>query len=335
MSKPRHPRVHVGPAWRLILQDLALDQRSVLRRAGLPPTLLDGEGSYIDLDAYYSLFHAVEAESGRPAVALQAGQVASAEPFDPAIFASLCSPDLNTAAARLGQYKRLVGAFSFEVDIGPAGTTIGYRCKHRPDLPMLLGLSELAFVTAFARRATREPLRPTRVVVQRLPDDPSPFASFFGTPLEQGPHYAVTFDAVDARRPFLTHNEPMWEAFQPELQRRMDEAAGTRSTTDSVQAALFELLPSGRAQMRDVARELGVGVRTLQRRLAAEDTSWLEILNATRERLAMHYLENTSLSPKEVSFLLGFEDPNSLFRAFHRWTGTTPEAWRARSPGRA
>ncbi len=35
------------------------------------------------------------------------------------------------------------------------------------------------------------------------------------------------------------------------------------------------------------------------------------------------------MSPAEVSFLLGFEDPNSLFRAFHRWTGTTPEAWRA------
>ena len=81
--------------------------------------------------------------------------------------------------------------------------------------------------------------------------------------------------------------------------------------------------------MTDVARELGVGSRTLQRRLASEGTSWLHVLNQTRERLARHYFQSTDLSPTQVSFLLGFEDPNSLFRAFQRWTGTTPEVWRA------
>jgi len=55
----------------------------------------------------------------------------------------------------------------------------------------------------------------------------------------------------------------------------------------------------------------------------------LDVLNEARERLARHYLESTDLNATEISFLLGFADPNSLFRAFHRWTGTTPEAWRA------
>lgn len=81
--------------------------------------------------------------------------------------------------------------------------------------------------------------------------------------------------------------------------------------------------------MKDVAKELGIGTRTLQRRLASENTTWLAVLSDTRERLARHYLRRTTMSPAEVSFLLGFENPNSLFRAFHRWTGTTPEAWRA------
>jgi AraC-like DNA-binding protein len=80
--------------------------------------------------------------------------------------------------------------------------------------------------------------------------------------------------------------------------------------------------------MADVSRELGVGGRTLQRRLASEGTSWVGILNQTRERLALHYFGSTDLSATEVGFLLGFTDPNSLYRAFHRWTGTTPEAWR-------
>jgi AraC-like DNA-binding protein len=170
---------------------------------------------------------------------------------------------------------------------------------------------------------------PKRVTVAGSVADLGGCEEFFGCPVVGGEVYSVVFGAFDARRPFLTHNEEMWEAFEPGLRRRMAEAGERRSTTEEVEQALFELLPSGRSGMIDVASELGIGSRTLQRRLASEGTNWLNVLNQTRERLARHYFESTDLSPTQVSFLLGFEDPNSLFRAFQRWTGTTPEAWRA------
>ena len=43
----------------------------------------------------------------------------------------------------------------------------------------------------------------------------------------------------------------------------------------------------------------------------------------------MHYLKTSTMSGAEISFLLGYEDPNSFFRAFHAWTGNTPETVRA------
>lgn len=321
--------VYVGPAWRVILRDLGLDQLAILRRAGLPLTLLDGDGTYISIDDFYGLYDAVEAESDDPTLALHAGTVVSVELFDPALFAALCSPDMNTAANRLGEFKRLVGAFSLDVDVDSDETTIRYRCKHRPDVPRILGLTEMIFQVAFARRATRHKIVPRLVTVQRLPTDLEPYVTYLGCALEQDDACTVVFSAKDASRPFLTHNARMWEAFDPDLRRRMAEADEDRSTGEQVEVALFELLPSGRAQMKNVAKELGTGVRTLQRRLAAEGTTWLEVLNRTRERLARHYLRTTQMSTAEVSFLLGFEDPNSLFRAFQRWTGRTPESWRA------
>jgi len=68
--------------------------------------------------------------------------------------------------------------------------------------------------------------------------------------------------------------------------------------------------------------------RTLQRRLEAEGASFRALLNASRENLARHYLRNTTLSGGEIAFLLGFEDPNSFYRAFQGWTGQTPEGVR-------
>jgi AraC-like DNA-binding protein len=51
-------------------------------------------------------------------------------------------------------------------------------------------------------------------------------------------------------------------------------------------------------------------------------------LNSTREGLARHYLVNSQISSAEISFLIGFDDPSSFIRAFHIWTGETPENFR-------
>ena len=88
---------------------------------------------------------------------------------------------------------------------------------------------------------------------------------------------------------------------------------------------LLEGLPSGRSTIAEVARALGMSSRTLQRRLHDEGTSFQAVLGATRHKLARHYLGGTELTCSEISFLLGYEEVNSFFRAFHEWTGTSPE----------
>ena len=81
--------------------------------------------------------------------------------------------------------------------------------------------------------------------------------------------------------------------------------------------------------MDAVSAKLRASTRTVQRRLKEEGGSFQHVLNRTREDLAIHYLKTSTMSGAEISFLLGFEDPNSFFRAFHAWTGDTPEKMRA------
>jgi AraC-like DNA-binding protein len=80
--------------------------------------------------------------------------------------------------------------------------------------------------------------------------------------------------------------------------------------------------------MEAIAERLALSKRTLQRRLEDEGTSYQVVLRDTRAALALHYLERTRIPAAEISFLLGFEEPNSFFRAFSEWTGQTPEAVR-------
>ncbi|MEO1289217.1 MAG: helix-turn-helix transcriptional regulator, partial [Chloroflexota bacterium] len=94
-------------------------------------------------------------------------------------------------------------------------------------------------------------------------------------------------------------------------------------------ACLMEILASGQYTMSDVADRLAVSPRTLQRRLQAEDTSFQKELDKLREELARNYLEKSSYSSGQIAFLLGYEDPNSFYRAFRSWTGQTPEVVRA------
>ncbi|MDP3237495.1 MAG: AraC family transcriptional regulator ligand-binding domain-containing protein [Myxococcales bacterium] len=312
-----------------MLLDIGVSRETVLRRAGLPLDALDGKGTHIPLDAFYTFCAAVTQEANDPELALKTGQVVAVELFDPAFFAAMCSPDMNTAARRLAEFKRLVGVFDLDVAVGDEATTIGFRCKCRPDVPPTLGTGEIVFLVAFARRATRHHVRPVSVSLSDDFDDVAAYEAYFGCPVTTGTSPSVTLTAEDATRPFLTHDEEMWNTFEPSLRQRMEDAREDVSTRERVERALFALLPSGRAGAQDVAREVGMSNRSVQRRLAEEGTTWLEVLNETRERLARHYLSSTEMGPAEVSLLLGFEDPNSLFRAFHRWTGTTPEAWRA------
>ena len=109
----------------------------------------------------------------------------------------------------------------------------------------------------------------------------------------------------------------MWQFFGPDLQKRLAELDESATTADRVQAALLELLPGGTASIDPVSKKLGTSTRTLQRRLNHEGQSFQTLLNRTRENLATHYLQTSDISGAELSFLLGFEDPNSFLRAFH------------------
>jgi AraC-like DNA-binding protein len=324
----------VWHGWRLLLQDLGLHPASVLRRAQLPGDLFARNSASLDTPQYFRLWTALEAEATDQDAAaplpLRIAQAMSADWFDPALFAALCSADLSAALLRIARYKRLVAPMTLQVDTTPQRTTLAlaWLDKTVPPPPVLVAF-ELVFFVQLARLATRSRVEPIALLSPAPWGQATPYDAYFGCRLTQGPIPTVSFSAEDASRPFLTANHGMWSFFEPGLRRRLHDLDRQATMAERVRSALLEALPAGDLSMDAVCRKLGVSSRTLQRRLQVEGSSFQQTLDRVRTALAQHYLEHSALSGAEISFLLGFEDPNSFVRAFQAWTGTTPQAARA------
>lgn len=319
----------INRAWRILLADLGIHPANVLKAAKLPGDLLVREQATATVDEFYRLWDAVAAESSAGEFPLRLVEALSVDAFDAPIFAAIASPDLNTALERIRIFKPLIGPMRLDVDVETEGTRVTIHFPQGSAPPASLVQMEVLFFVQLARITTRQHIVPLEVTTPVPLQPGSRIVEFLGGKPRQDTLASVRFSALDARRPLLTADARMWSFFEPELRARMSELAENSTTAERVRAALLELLPSGRSSVADVGRSLGMSARTLQRRLTAEGETFQGALTLTRRQLAQHYLKHSELSASEISFLLGYGDPNSFFRAFHEWTGDTPERARA------
>jgi AraC-like DNA-binding protein len=87
--------------------------------------------------------------------------------------------------------------------------------------------------------------------------------------------------------------------------------------------------PRSMPSLEIVARELGMSVRSLRRKLAAEHASYSKLLESARASAAKRLLQDPRASIQEVAFALGFATPSAFHHAFKRWTRLTPQQYRA------
>jgi AraC-like DNA-binding protein len=99
--------------------------------------------------------------------------------------------------------------------------------------------------------------------------------------------------------------------------------------------AITRALSSGTVSVAKAAAHLGISARTFQRRLRSVKTSHRDLLDQTRYDLASAYLSDPSVSITALSFMLDFADVSAFTRAFKRWSGLTPTAFRQRYGSRA
>jgi AraC-like DNA-binding protein len=173
------------------------------------------------------------------------------------------------------------------------------------------------------------PISPLRVELARSAAHRAVIEDHFGCRARfKAVRNALIFRQSDLELPFITHNAELLAMLDPQLDAELNARRSRQTLGDQVKSALKRLLAGQRPTIQTVARQLNLSSRTLQRRLAEGGVTFQQMLDEARRELAHHYLGQSSVELNEAAYLLGYGDPNSFFRAFHGWEGTSPGQWR-------
>jgi AraC-like DNA-binding protein len=321
--------------WRA-LESYGVDPAALFQHAGLDPKkLYDANARYPD-SGMYKLWQLALQATGDPYIGLKVASYWHPSAAHALGYAWLASATLKDALERTVRYFRMMTDkehLSLTESDEEFRLIIENPVHDYPTATEDLDAS-FAALTSLCRMCHGESFNPLRVTMRRPePPDPILFAEYFRAPIQySGNENSVCFDKADATAALPTANAEVARANE-EIVKDYLARFDRSSVAMQVRARLTEQLSSGHANQESVADALHMSLRSLQRRLSYEGTSYKGLLDETRRELAAHYMAESHRSINEITYLLGFSEPSNFSRAFRRWTGKSPSAYRAQPPG--
>lgn len=309
----------------------AMDCAPLLEEAGLDLAKMHVPGARYPDANFDRLWEIVLRETGDECVGLVVGKAVRVTTFHALGFAWMASDTLHDAFRRLVRYDRIVTTGT-HLEFDEAGSLYSLELRtSEPDYPLLPVSTEAYFtsILTLCRHASDNHIVPAQVRLTRAPTDRAgDFAIAFDAPVQFGADVdQLLFDRsiIDAPLPgrnieLALANDRVAESY---LQSLNPELLATR-----VRELLIQMLPSGHVSQDRVAKRLNRSTSTLHRHLVSEGISFKWLRDEVRKELALHYLRDQQLSLSEIAFLTGFSEQSNFTRAFRRWTGIPPTAYR-------
>jgi len=162
-----------------------------------------------------------------------------------------------------------------------------------------------------------------------VPASEAPYRELLGAPVRfAAPVSAIAIDPAELAAPLPPRDPALHEMLTRFAEERLARVAVRRELADEVRLAVRRAFDGNRApEVSAIARHLGMGQRTLGRRLQEQGTTYAALLDDVRRVTALELLER-DVTTAEIAFFLGYSDSRAFLRAFRRWTGLTPGRFR-------
>ena len=307
------------------------DSRAIFNQAGLDPVKLSDGNARYRLNEMTRLWETVIDETKDPCFGMEVGKLWTATTFHALGFTWLASHSLKDALTRLARYSRIVN-----------NSVNGALEVHGTNLHLILGAGEdekyihyagrdagMVAIIVMCRLLCGENFSPIEIHVTRK-------QSLCGDRLE---NFVGTNILYNCKQNLAVFDHMLAEQRQPtgnsELAKVNDEIAikylqtlDRSSVARQVKSKLIKMMPSGQVSEEIIAGELNLSLRTLQRKLGEEKTSFSALYKKIRQDMAGEYIKDSTMSMIEIAFLLGFTEQANFSRAYRRWYGTSPSAAR-------
>jgi AraC-like DNA-binding protein len=313
------------------MEEASIEVAPVLRRAGLPRNLFEQSRILVTTEQLFALWRAIGEVSNDPAIGLKLGTETKTERFHPMGIAALSTENFGAAIQHMARYKRLSAPEEILHHVNGEEWSIQFRWTLALDVePPVLIEHCFAWVLTIARHGSGTRISPLRVELVQPRTHLTALERFFGCPVRCGKtRNEMIFRAADAAVPFVTRNAELLEMLAPQFEQQLKQrTANDNSFVELVRGAIQHKLTGHRPTIEDVAQELHMSCRTLQRRLQESGSGFQRVLDEARHQMARYYLRNSVLELAEAAYLLGYEDANSFARAFRGWEGVPPKHWR-------
>lgn len=330
----QQPDTTLASVWLIVLRLVerhGLDAEQFTQELGLSPASLRDVRARLPSRLADIAFSRAAARIPDPAFALHAAQCWHPSNLGTMGYAWLSSRTLHTGLKRIERFSRILGSrFTYRCVQEEAGLRLVFdHGRGTAEVGQALADFALSILVDMCRTNAGRQLAAKAVSLRRpQPADPSPWEKFYGCAVTFGSTAdSLLIDGETANMPLPTANIPLANTFDAILTEQL-AAFFDDDIVSRCKACLLRHLTSGEPAAQEVARELGMSRRSLQRKLAALRLTYQGVLDETRHELARRYLDDAAKSVTEITFLLGFSEQSAFTRAFRRWSGMSPSAYR-------
>jgi AraC-like DNA-binding protein len=316
-------------------QEKGVDVETLLRRSGLSHKQIDDPDTRVEVRKQIKFLDLVANATGDDLLGFHLSQN-----FDPRkvgllyyVFAS--SDRLDEALQRAARYSSIVNE-GIRLTLRERKEEIGVVFEYR-GVARRSDRHQIEFWIAGLLRACRQitsrRLTADRVTFSHRGKVTAELSAFFGSEIKFGAGADEAVFSSSIRDIAIPSGDPYLNEL---LLRYCEEALSQQKASETsfglnVENAIALLMPHGKAHISEVARKLGIGQRTLARRLASEGLTFSGVLQGLRCELAKRHLSDDDLSISKIAWLLGYQDVSAFTNAFRRWTGRAPRAIRRHS----
>jgi AraC-like DNA-binding protein len=321
----------MGQVFVRLVELYGIDARALVREAGIDPALLRDPNARIASSASDVAFAKAATLIPEAAFGLRAARCWHPSNLGALGYAWLASSTLRTGLQHLERYSRIVGEKA-RIKVTDTRDGLRFVYDHRRRDPLLRAIGTdfvMSLVLDMCRMNYGASLRPVEVRLSRArPVNTEPYRHFYGCPI----HFGADEDSFlishrVANEPLPTANRQLAGTLDGILVAQL-AALDKNNLPARCKSSVLEQLTSGEASEGDMARQLHMSRRTLQRRLAESNITYQKLVDDTRRDLALLYMEDPDKSITDVTFLLGFSGQSAFTRAFKRWTGVSPTHFR-------